>query len=236
MQDAYAWSTSPEATVSFEQSEDELGHGKRNLMSGRVMCDSRPPADLRHRAGKHLDSPLGELLLPRHRAQMAGDMARVTLRQLLTMSAGFENDDATASPFADAIRQDDGAVAFILKRGLVSSPGETFAYSNSSAHLVSAVLTLAGCGSDPPTCSSSASSTLTTAGGRANSWFPKNGLQPRSRQARQQPVRVDVVVGNDPQRRFGVLGGGIRRSADRYRSGAPARRRSRLPTHQGLRH
>jgi CubicO group peptidase (beta-lactamase class C family) len=88
---------------------------------------------------KDLDSPLGELL-SRHRAQMAGDMARVTLRQLLTMSAGFENDDATPSPFADAIRQDDGAVAFILKRGLVSPPGETFAYSNSSAHLVSAVL------------------------------------------------------------------------------------------------
>ena len=88
---------------------------------------------------KDLESPLGELL-PRHRAQMAGDMARVTLRQLLTMSAGFENDDPTPSPFADAIRQDDGAVAFILKRGLVSPPGETFAYSNSSAHLVSAVL------------------------------------------------------------------------------------------------
>ena len=33
--------------------------------------------------------------------------------------------------------------SFILKRGLVSPPGETFAYSNSSAHLVSAVLTQA---------------------------------------------------------------------------------------------
>jgi CubicO group peptidase (beta-lactamase class C family) len=28
-------------------------------------------------------------LLPRHRAAMTGDMAGVTLRQLLTMSAGF---------------------------------------------------------------------------------------------------------------------------------------------------
>ena len=35
---------------------------------------------------------------------------------------------------------------------------------------------------------------------------------------------------------FGVLGGGIRRSADRCRTRAPARRRGRLPTHQRLRH
>jgi CubicO group peptidase (beta-lactamase class C family) len=75
---------------------------------------------------KDLDSSLDELL-PRHRAQMAGDMARVTLRQLMTMSAGFQEDDATPSPFADAIRQDGDAVAFILKLGLVSPPGETFA-------------------------------------------------------------------------------------------------------------
>ena len=91
---------------------------------------------------KDLDSPLGELL-PRHRAQMTGDMARVTLRQLMTMSAGFQEDDSTPSPFADAIRQDGDAVTFILKHGLASPPGEAFAYSNSSAHLVSAILTQA---------------------------------------------------------------------------------------------
>jgi CubicO group peptidase (beta-lactamase class C family) len=87
---------------------------------------------------KDLDAPLGELL-PHHRGQIKGDLARVTLRQLMTMSAGFEDDEVTPSPFADAIRQDD-AVAFILKRGLVNPPGETFVYSNGSAHLVSAIL------------------------------------------------------------------------------------------------
>ena len=88
---------------------------------------------------KDLDSPLGELL-PRHRAQMTDELARVTLRQLMTMSAGFPEDDSNPSLIDDAIRQDGDAVAFILKHGLVSTPGETFAYSNSSAHLVSAVL------------------------------------------------------------------------------------------------
>jgi CubicO group peptidase (beta-lactamase class C family) len=86
-----------------------------------------------------LDSPLGELL-PRHRAHMSGDMARVTLQQLTTMSAGFPDDEPPSDLFRDVIQQDGDAVAFILKRGLMSPPGETFAYSNSSAHLVSAVL------------------------------------------------------------------------------------------------
>lgn len=88
---------------------------------------------------KDLDSPLGELL-PRRRAQMSDDMARVTLRQLMTMSAGFPDDEPPSDLFRDVMEQDTDAIAFILKRGLVSLPGETFAYSNSSAHLVSAVL------------------------------------------------------------------------------------------------
>jgi CubicO group peptidase (beta-lactamase class C family) len=58
---------------------------------------------------KDLDSPLGELV-PRHRAHMTGDMTRVTLRQLMTMSAGFQYDDSTPSPFADAIRHDGDAI------------------------------------------------------------------------------------------------------------------------------
>jgi hypothetical protein len=121
---------------------------------------------------KDLDSQLGELL-PRHRAQMTDDMARVTLRQLMTMSAGFPEDESTPSLIGDAIRQDDDAVAFILKHGLVSPPGETFAYSNSSAHLVSAVLAEAlrrSDGSNPRTvldyatesCSSPSASTRAT--------------------------------------------------------------------------
>jgi CubicO group peptidase (beta-lactamase class C family) len=88
---------------------------------------------------KDLDSPLGELL-PRQGAAITGDLARVTLRQLMTMSAGFPEDEFTPSVFADAILQDGDAVTSILKHGLVSPPGETFAYSNGSAHLVSAIL------------------------------------------------------------------------------------------------
>lgn len=88
---------------------------------------------------RDIDAPLSELL-PRQRVAITGDLARVTLRQLLTMSAGFEDEDLNPSLFGDVIRHNGDAVTFILKRGLVAPPGDTFAYSNSSAHLVSAVL------------------------------------------------------------------------------------------------
>ena len=87
-----------------------------------------------------VDAPLAELL-PSNTAKMSGEMASVTLRQLLTMSAGLPDDDTDSSSFAQAIRQDRGAVDVILKRPLVNRSGETFTYSNASAHLVSAVLT-----------------------------------------------------------------------------------------------
>jgi CubicO group peptidase (beta-lactamase class C family) len=71
---------------------------------------------------------------------MKGEIAGITLRQLMTMSAGFQDELGTPSLIGDVFRQDGDAVAFILRRALVSSPGETFAYSSSSAHLVTAVL------------------------------------------------------------------------------------------------
>jgi CubicO group peptidase (beta-lactamase class C family) len=48
---------------------------------------------------KDIDSPLGELL-PRQQVAITGDMARVTLRQLMTMSAGFEDEESNPSLFA----------------------------------------------------------------------------------------------------------------------------------------
>jgi hypothetical protein len=38
-------STSPEATVGFEQFEEGLGHGKRNLMSSLVSSLDCPPSE-----------------------------------------------------------------------------------------------------------------------------------------------------------------------------------------------
>ena len=71
---------------------------------------------------KDIDSPLGELL-PRQRVAITGDMARVTLRQLMTMSAGFQDEEFNPSLFGEAIRHNGDAVTFILKRGLATLTG-----------------------------------------------------------------------------------------------------------------
>jgi CubicO group peptidase (beta-lactamase class C family) len=74
---------------------------------------------------------------------MSVEMAGVTLRQLMDMSAGFADERMTPSILTDVFDHDGDAVAFILKRGLASPPGEAFAYSSSASHLVTAVLAAA---------------------------------------------------------------------------------------------
>jgi CubicO group peptidase (beta-lactamase class C family) len=57
----------------------------------------------------------------------------VTLRDLLTMSAGYRNEN---TPY-----ERDDWVRALLNRPLVTPPGKVFSYDDGSAHLLSAVLT-----------------------------------------------------------------------------------------------
>jgi CubicO group peptidase (beta-lactamase class C family) len=79
-----------------------------------------------------LDATLPELL-PDHAAKMSADQRSITLRQLLTMSAGVS--DNRSGP-----RLSDGTVASILKLPLQAIPGTQFIYSDPGAQLVSAIL------------------------------------------------------------------------------------------------
>jgi CubicO group peptidase (beta-lactamase class C family) len=82
-----------------------------------------------------LDDTLAELL-PAYAARMTPVVARITLRQVLTMTAGFPGaiDDAalgfTTTPdwVADILQHQSG------------TPGQWFAYSNGGSHLLSAIL------------------------------------------------------------------------------------------------
>jgi len=82
-----------------------------------------------------LDQNLAELL-PQYAAQMSPDVARTTLRQELTMTAGFLDDlfseDLSYMTSPDWVRS-------ILGQA-VRPPGSLFTYSNRSAHLLSAIL------------------------------------------------------------------------------------------------
>jgi CubicO group peptidase (beta-lactamase class C family) len=71
-------------------------------------------------------------LLPDHADQMTREFRSITLRQLLTMTAGMQ------SPGLEDLEQDP--IGALVTGALVAEPGSTFLYSNASAHLVAAVL------------------------------------------------------------------------------------------------
>lgn len=80
-----------------------------------------------------IDQTLQELL-PHHTSSMTPQQASITLRQLLTMTAGISPDPVSLNLTAD------DTVSQILSYPMSNDPGAAFEYSDSSAHLVAAVL------------------------------------------------------------------------------------------------
>ena len=87
-----------------------------------------------------VDQPLAELL-PDHRQAMSAETADVTLRQLMTMSGGFD-DYLHVSQWREAAEPGGDFVDLLLARPQYP-PGKAFWYSDPSAHLVAAVLAAA---------------------------------------------------------------------------------------------
>jgi CubicO group peptidase (beta-lactamase class C family) len=79
-----------------------------------------------------LEQPLAELL-PEHASVMTDDQKATTLRQLLTMTGGMAGDGGGLNPEAD---DPIGELLTYSSKG----PKDVFAYSNSGAHLVAAVV------------------------------------------------------------------------------------------------
>jgi CubicO group peptidase (beta-lactamase class C family) len=84
---------------------------------------------------KRLDQTLGELL-PAQRADMAPGVEAITLRQLLTMTAGLPADEPGDLELADQ----KNWVRGILAHGPERPPPAPFAYSSRSSHLLAAIL------------------------------------------------------------------------------------------------
>jgi CubicO group peptidase (beta-lactamase class C family) len=84
---------------------------------------------------RDLEQPLVELL-PDQADRMSPAVATITLRQLLTMTAGLPGDGSDLPAWT----QGQDWVGDILTTGVVTDPGTEFAYSNSSSHLLAAVL------------------------------------------------------------------------------------------------
>jgi CubicO group peptidase (beta-lactamase class C family) len=75
--------------------------------------------------------------LPHYRSVMRPEVARATLRQLLTMTAGLRPDPPAGDPLAATLHGD--WVRDILQHGFDHAPG-TWAYSSITSHLLAAVL------------------------------------------------------------------------------------------------
>jgi CubicO group peptidase (beta-lactamase class C family) len=91
---------------------------------------------------KSLNQTVGELLAAHLPPNADPRLAKVTVGQLLTMTAGLAGD---TSPGGDPdltyrLYQSRDWVRHILARKLVTKPGTTFAYSNASSHLLSAIV------------------------------------------------------------------------------------------------
>jgi CubicO group peptidase (beta-lactamase class C family) len=84
-----------------------------------------------------LDATLPELL-PRYGKYLTAEEKSITLRQLMSMTAGFPSE-ARGDKIEKAFERTD-PIPGILTGGLEWPPGEVFSYSNPGSHLVSAVL------------------------------------------------------------------------------------------------
>jgi CubicO group peptidase (beta-lactamase class C family) len=81
-----------------------------------------------------LDQTLDQLL-PGETGHMSPNVAAITLRQLLTMTAGLPEDPPSRRPVTSG-----DWVAEILERGTAQPPGAGFVYSSVSSHLLAAAL------------------------------------------------------------------------------------------------
>jgi CubicO group peptidase (beta-lactamase class C family) len=92
---------------------------------------------------KSLDQTVGELLAPHLPKDADPRLARITVKQLLTMTSGLSGDDASLdgdeTVFTAMLWSPDW-VRHILSRRLQTEPGEHFAYSSAGSHLLSAIV------------------------------------------------------------------------------------------------
>jgi CubicO group peptidase (beta-lactamase class C family) len=154
---------------------------------------------LRDHQLKGLDQTVGELLAAHLPADADPRLAKVTVGQLLTMTAGLAGDDP--SPGGDPgltvrLRQSRDWVRHILGRKLVTRPGTTFAYSNAGSHLLSAIVADA---TGQSTLAFARAKLFTPLGIRSEHAFEPVDVAHSTRAAEQAYERAAVAWPTDPQ-------------------------------------
>jgi CubicO group peptidase (beta-lactamase class C family) len=88
---------------------------------------------------ENLDQTLSQLL-PKYRKQMDPAVSAITLRQLMSMTAGIDDQNLPAETVKDFYAKRSDHVKYVLRSDLIADPGTEFHYSNARSHLVVAVL------------------------------------------------------------------------------------------------
>jgi CubicO group peptidase (beta-lactamase class C family) len=90
------------------------------------------------RAALGVDSPIGPFL-DSIAPSLPADKRAITVRNLLTMTSGFDWFESGAIGYNDWVLSGD-PIHFLLDKPLVSTPGQSFNYNSAAVHLLSVVV------------------------------------------------------------------------------------------------
>lgn len=86
----------------------------------------------------NIDESIGTYLHP-HVVDLRADVQAITIRNLLSMTAGFEWQENGGPSYNQWILSGDH-IGFVVEKPLVSTPGTNFTYNTGAAHLLGVVL------------------------------------------------------------------------------------------------
>lgn len=85
-----------------------------------------------------LDETLGDYLTPQI-ATLDSNTRQITIRHLLTMTAGFEWNELTGTSYDDWINSGE-PIDYVLRQPIVHTPGTQFTYNSGVAHILGVLL------------------------------------------------------------------------------------------------
>lgn len=88
-----------------------------------------------------VEQTLGEFIDP-NVYSITPEKSAIKIRDLLTMSSGFEWNELTASGYNEWVLSDN-QVQYVLNKPLVAQPGQIFTYNSAGTHLLSYIITKA---------------------------------------------------------------------------------------------
>jgi CubicO group peptidase (beta-lactamase class C family) len=98
--------------------------------AGIAIAEGLPPG---------IDTPIGAYLRAEYADVLDAADAAITFRDLLTMSSGFEWNEATTEAYNQWVTSDD-PVRYVLTRSLTNPAGTRFTYNSGGVHVLSVAL------------------------------------------------------------------------------------------------